>query len=306
MSDEARPRDRAVVFVPTRGRTDYLRRCLASILEHNGTATPVFVVDQDRDHSGARVCAEFGGSFADYLPYPTGGKSAALNAGLAATDSEYAIFTDDDCTVPPDWVERGLASLEADASLGLVFGGAVACEHDPATEFVPSYVPPRREVRRGRMAVRKIGGLGGDLFARRAALEAAGGFDERLGPGTSLFSAEDQDLNNRVLRAGFSVLADPALRVTHWGVRRYADEDVGRLLRGYSRGIGALAMKDLRRGTLAGLYPVVRELGAEGRWALRRALGREPAPFVLRSPSLFAGMARGAVMGIDGHTGRFA
>jgi GT2 family glycosyltransferase len=292
---------KVVVIVPTRRRTDALRRCLASIRDGNGDDIRITVVDQDPQHSAAGVCAELGSRFVEYLPHGTGGKSAALNIGIATTESAFVAFTDDDCTVPEGWIERGLAAFGDDPRLGIVFGGAIAREHDSHEEFVPSYVPPRRELRRGRNAAAKIGALGGNMFVRRSAIEAVGGFDEALGPGAPLPSAEDQDLNNRVLRAGFSVLADPGLLVVHHGGRPYADGAVKALQRGYSTGIGALAVKDLRRGALGGLYPVVRELGAEARALVRRGDG----PFVLRSPWLLRGMWRGLRTPIDSETGRF-
>jgi glycosyltransferase involved in cell wall biosynthesis len=256
-------------------------------------------VDQDPNGGAAAICAEFASRGVRYMRHSQGGKSAALNAGIAAATGDYVAFTDDDCTVPPGWLTQGYASLSADSTLGIVFGGARPAPHKSGAEFVPWFVPPHREVRSGRTAIARIGALGGNMFCRRSLLEVLGGFDELLGPGTALSSAEDQDLNNRALRRGSHILADPSLLVTHWGNRPYADGDVARLLRGYSVGIGALAMKDLRCRAIAGAYPLMRELAAEVRSAFLKLLGRNREPFVLRSPWLVAGLFRGARLGID-------
>lgn len=112
-------------------------------------------------------------------------------------------------------------------------------------------------------------------------------------------SAEDQDLNNRVLRASHAVLCDPSLVVTHWGARPYSDGTVSRLLRDYSRGIGALAAKDLRLGSVAGGYPIIRELAAEARSAVLSLFKPGGEPFVFRSPWLLAGVWQGARAPLD-------
>jgi len=54
-----------------------------------------------------------------------------------------------------------------------------------------------------------------NLFLRREAALALGGFDERLGPGTPLGSAEGNDLVLRAVAAGHKADYDPALRVVH-------------------------------------------------------------------------------------------
>lgn len=276
-----------------------MRRCLASICANRIAASEIVVVDQDSEGSAEAICREFQDRRVVYVAHRTGGKSAALNAGIAATTSPVVAFTDDDCTVPADWLASGTRALGGDRSLGIVFGGASACPHNPETEFVPSFVPRRLEVRSGGWAVAKIGALGGNMFCRREVMDRLRGFDELLGPGMALASGEDQDLNNRALRAGFSVLCDPALLVTHWGARQYSNATVTKLLRGYSRGIGALAAKDIRCGSFAGAYPLLREVGAEVRSAALTLAGRPRERFVFRSPWLAVGLWKGLRCGID-------
>lgn len=287
------------VVVPTRNRPGELRRCLASIRANSLAPVEIVVVDQDPGRSAEAVCREFPDGKVRYLHHPTGGKSAALNVGIAATTSVSIAFTDDDCTVPDTWLSSGTQSLQRDNSLGIVFGGAVACPHDPDVEFVPSFVPRRREIRSGAWAVAKIGAIGGNMFCKRELLARVGGFDEILGPGMAIASGEDQDVNNRALRAGYRVLCDPELIVTHWGARRYSEATVTKLLRGYSIGIGALAAKDLRCGSIAGAYPLFREVAAEVRTAVLSLAGRRRGRFVVRTPWLAVGLWRGARFPID-------
>lgn len=286
-----------VILVPTKGRPHHLQRCLRSIEEC--TPNPrIVVIDQDPDAGAERLCQGFAGLALDYLHHPAGGKSAALNAGIRASGSTFIAFTDDDCTVPGDWIGAGTRAFAGAPRLAIVSGGAVACPHDPRREFVPAHIPGSREVRRGGRAVARIGALGGNMFARRDALERLGGFDEALGPGCHFPSGEDQDLNNRALRAGYDVLCDPSILVTHWGGRAYGDEAT-RLLRGYSRGIGALAAKDVRLGSVTGVYPLIRELSVELRFAAAAVVRPAAAPFVFRSPWLIQGLWQGMRAPLD-------
>ena len=312
MTESRRPTDaekpgntatRASIVIPTRNRPGDLRRCLESLAVLD--ERPELIVVDQSDSRGEGTGRPIP-TVDTYLRPPTVGKSAALNDGIRAATGAIIGFTDDDCSVPPDWLSRALTWFDANPGLGIVCGPARATKHDPQTEFVPEFVATRRTLRSGRLATRHIGALGGNMLVRRSVFDAVGLFDELLGPGARYHSAEDQDLNNRALRAGFSVLYDPVLSVTHWGARSYAHGQAARLLRGYSLGIGALAAKSLRTGDLPGSYPFVRELGAELRSLGRSCFGgQRREPFVLRSPWLVAGLARGLVQPLDRTRGVF-
>lgn len=178
--------DSAAIVVPTRSRPGHLRRCLAAFLKDGRCSVPIFVVDQDSLRSAEAVCGEFPDANIQYVHHASGGKSAALNAGIAASTSAVLAFTDDDCAVPEGWLTDGVSRLLADSRRAIVFGGMGACLHDSRLEFVPSYLPARREVRRGWLAPARIGAMGSNMFVRRSILEEVGGFDEQLGPWPAL------------------------------------------------------------------------------------------------------------------------
>lgn len=290
---------RVSVIVPSRERHADLVRCLESLRGLTGVDHELIVVLQG-DLQAPLGVVDLLNPDRDTVVHQEGaGKCRALNEGIRRSRGDLFAFTDDDCTVPPDWLERGLMDLQSEPRTGIVTGSAVARPHDERLEYVPAYAPRGRRLRRGRAATWHIGGLGGNLFVRRGVFDRVGLFDEQLGPGARFHSSEDQDLTNRALRAGFAVQFDPALAVTHWGGRTYAAGAAARLLRQYSYGIGALAAKDVRLGDLAALYPVLRELGAEARSSISCALGRRQTPLVARSPWLARGFAAGLVAPLD-------
>jgi glycosyltransferase involved in cell wall biosynthesis len=290
---------RVSVIIPSRARPQELLRCLQSLRASTEREYELIVVLQGEPQPPAELLALLDPDRDTLVRQSGAGKCRALNEGIRRSSGELLAFTDDDCTVPAGWIERGIAELGPGHLAAIVTGPAVARPHDERLEYVPAYAPKRRRALQGRAATRHIGGLGGNLFVRRSVFERVGLFDEQMGPGARFNSSEDQDLTNRALRAGFTVVFDPGLSVTHWGGRTYAGGAAARLLRQYSCGIGALAAKDVRLGDFAALYPLAREAGAEARDILRRALRRRQAPLVVRSPWLVRGFATGLVAPLD-------
>ncbi|NUP00278.1 MAG: glycosyltransferase family 2 protein, partial [Nonomuraea sp.] len=150
------------VVIPTIGRAS-LRDTLAAV----GSAVPVIVVD-DRKAAGAldvpghvRVVRSGGR-----------GPAAARNAGWRAADTPWIVFLDDDVVPRPGWVEA-------------VWKDLVDLPDDVAGSQGRIDVPLPAD-RRPTDAERNTAGLSGaswvtaDMAYRRAALAAAGGFDERF------------------------------------------------------------------------------------------------------------------------------
>jgi hypothetical protein len=150
-------------------------------------------------------------------------------------------------------------------------------------------------------------GHGANILIRRAALERTGGFDEEFGPGATLRAAEDEDLFDRLLAAGFVGRYEPDLLAYHvqWRDRR----KLLALEWSYGFGMGARLLKiaHVDRGR-------ARRLAVEAVWwwTLRSVpsnLLRGYQFGVAYSLVRFAGMVAGAlrVLGVpvdDGHLRR--
>ncbi|MFG1946529.1 glycosyltransferase family 2 protein [Nonomuraea sp. NPDC048826] len=183
------------VVIPTIGRPT-LRATLAAL-----AGVPVVVAD---DRPGP----------ADPLEVPAGvrvvrsggrGPAAARNAGWRAADTPWVAFLDDDVVPSPGWVDavwKDLVDLPEDVagSQGRI-------------------VVPLPAGRRPTDGERHTAGLAGadwptaDMAFRRAALERAGGFDERF----PRAYREDSDLALRLLGAGYRLVK--GARVTVHPVR---------------------------------------------------------------------------------------
>lgn len=239
------------MVIPTRDRADDLARCVESVLACDYPRFEVLVMDQSRPPAALGDDARL-----RIIALDTVGKSVALNAAMPLIRGEIVAYTDDDCTVPRDWLTRGVETLQAEPGAGVLFGALIPEPHDESRMYIPRYEPPRYiRLSTRRDFIRSPGQAGANLFIRREAAERLGGFDPRLGPGTALRSSEDPDLCFRALQAGIGVVVNPAVRVLHHGGRSLMTGEGQRLLRGYEYGSGAVDAKHLRCGDLwAGLH----------------------------------------------------
>ena len=151
------------------------------------------------------------------------GYAAACNRGAAGAETDWILFMNSDVLVEPDTIGAVLAEVDADHSVGIATprllrpDGSIdhACHRGIPSPLdslwyktrLDRLAPRSRRLGRYRLtwldtkAVHDVEACSGAfLLIRRAALEAAGGWDERY-----WFYAEDLDLCLRVTQAGWRV-----------------------------------------------------------------------------------------------------
>jgi GT2 family glycosyltransferase len=153
------------------------------------------------------------------------GYPRANNIGFRQSRGEYVLFLNTDTIMPADAPASLLAGIKVRSQIA---AGGPALVHEDGTFQVsfgnrrsffselyqklilnPYY---RKTLRRARKP-RPVGWLSGAcLLARRAAVEAAGFFDEAF-----FFYFEDIDLCRRIADRGFELVFLPAVRVIHVG-----------------------------------------------------------------------------------------
>ena len=229
---------------------------------------------------------------------PGRGASHARNVGIAQTDGDYVLFTDDDCVVACDWIAMHLVLYQERPEARLAFGQVAAPDWYTASEgMVPTFCPSS-ERGTARLHGRTVLGMSANMSARRALFDQIGGFDEPLGPGGRLMSAEDLDLSLRATAAGLVVLADDRPRVVHAGGVRPRGAECQRLWQRDGIGFGALIAKQLRSGQWGTALAIVRALAAIGGEAgLRMLRGRRPFGLQM-SACLMRGALRGLGLGL--------
>jgi N-acetylglucosaminyl-diphospho-decaprenol L-rhamnosyltransferase len=222
------PDDVAAVVVNYNGG-EYLADCIRS-LRGEGVDTIVVVDNASTDGSLERLTRADPAVQAIRLPRNLGYGTAA-NRGVAATGTPYVLVMNADTVVEPGMVKGLLAALERDPRLGVVAprldnpDGTLypSVRHFPnlgdaiGHAFLVDLAPNNRFTRRYRMLdwdhreARRVDWVSGACFlARRAALDAVGGFDEAY-----FMYLEDVDLCWRLGRAGWYSGYEPTAGVMH-------------------------------------------------------------------------------------------
>lgn len=281
------------VIVATRDRPGDLARCLPAILANDWEDFEVVVVDQSASGETAKLVAALDDDRLRYVKHDGKGKSLALNYALPTVRGEVIAFTDDDCTAPTTWLADSVRVFEREPDAGLLFGAFAATDHEADKSFVPAFLPKRYRRIRGRLHRTHFLGVGGNMAVRRSTFERIGGFENHLGPGGRFRTGEDCELAYRALKAGYTVVQDPSIVVTHWGEREYSSGAVRRLIGDAYFAIGAGYGVHARRGDLAATLLVVAESAIVLGQVLARAVRRRRPVGVRRLTNLAAGAFAG-------------
>ena len=234
------------IIVCTRNRASALGACLGALsvaidaAPH--VATEVVIIDNGSSDNTSDIVRAWASSASfdvqlHRLDEP--GLALARNAALRQAKGSIFALTDDDCCVAADYVARIKSSFGSDAA-PVVRGGRILLgdARDLAVTVKEAAAPDRysTDIRPGGFI------MGANLMFERTVWERVGGFDTRFGAGTKFNSAEDTDFVFRAHLAGFQILYDPKIVVTHFHGRRTLSDAV-KLYRGYAFGDGAFYAK---------------------------------------------------------------
>jgi GT2 family glycosyltransferase len=236
------------VVVATYDRPDHLRKCLRCLTaQETLRQVEIVVVDNHpSSHLTPPVVAEFPGVV--LVSDPRQGLSYARNAGIVASKGKIIIATDDDVTIPSDWLEKLIAPFRRD-DVVIVTGNVLPLELETSAQrLFEVYGGLGRGFERleadgdwfesfGRRAVPtwKLGSTANAAF--RASIFSdpqIGLMDEALGPGTPAGAGEDTYLFYKVLKTGYTLVYEPEAYV--WHTHRRDISDLRRQIYGYSKG----------------------------------------------------------------------
>jgi glycosyltransferase involved in cell wall biosynthesis len=248
------------LVVATLGRDAEVAALLDSLLAQGRGDVEVIIVDQNDDDRLGAIEAAYGPRMAlRRLRSAVRSANHARNLGLRHARGEVVSFPDDDCLYPPGVLDRVDAAF-ADASLGVLTG--------PAASPAGGLGSGRWRADSGAIDLATVwtSVIEFNIFLRREAALALGGFDEGMGPGSPFGSAEGNDLVCRAMARGLRAQYDHALRIIHPD-KRLSDVAVERAER-YGRGLG-FALRRHRAPLSTRLTFLVRPLGGVAASLLR-------------------------------------
>jgi GT2 family glycosyltransferase len=289
----------ASLILCTRDRPVLLAEAVASILAGRARPAELLVVDQSREPRLDLRGAVPAGCEIRHVPLKATGLSRARNEGVRRARFPLLVFTDDDVRVSPGWLEALLGAWTRGGE-GVVVTGRVIPEESPGGEgFVPTLKPCLQGVvYEGRVGVDPLTTF--NMALHRKAWERAGGFDERLGPGTRFPGGEDNEFAFRLLETGYRIECVPEAVLHHRAWR--APQEYASLRWRYGRGQGAFMAKHM---SLGDRFMLRRLAGTTARLPLRaagRLLARSSEPgrrlprwrLAVGDLALFAGVMSGA------------
>lgn len=273
---------RASIVIPVFNHLAHTLACLRALSQHPPDAAFEVIVVDDGSTDGTREALAGLPNLRLHARAHNGGFIAACNDGAALARGDVLVFLNNDTVPQPGWLDRLLATLDADPQAGLVgakllypdahlqeAGGVVFSDgsgwnygrfgspNDPAF----GYLRPADYV------------SGAAIAIPRALFEALGGFDPLYAPAYY----EDTDLAFKVRASGRTVLYQPFAHVVH-------DE-------------GTSAGTDVSTGTKA--YQARNQARFRERW--REALAAHLPPGTVPTPALLHHTQR-QVLIIDANT----
>ncbi|MBE9111786.1 glycosyltransferase [Nodosilinea sp. LEGE 07298] len=236
------------VVIATFDRPDDLRNCLLHLRAQQTSRWVEIIVVDNHPSSGLTptVIHEF--PEVVLVNEPRQGLAYARNAGFIASQGDILIATDDDVTVPPDWIEKLITPFNR-PDVMVVSGNVLPIElEDASQQAFENY----GGLGRGFEPL-EVGGAWYDLFPHKpsptwslgatanAAFRASifhhpniGLMDEALGPGMPSGVGEDTYVFYKVLKAGYTIVYNPKAFV--WHKHRKTRQALERQLYGYSKG----------------------------------------------------------------------
>jgi glycosyltransferase involved in cell wall biosynthesis len=235
------------VVICTRNRKDSVVATLVTILANTHPHFEIILIDQstnlDTEQSVARFHTD---SRFRYFHSHTIGLGRARNIGIGLAQSEIVALTDDDCTVPANWLEVIAGIFEKHQRVSVVFCNVDPGPHDQSRGFIPAYRRQDSKLIRTMWGKCRARGIGAGIAVRRQAVFAFGGFDESLGAGAFFSSCEDGDIAVRALINGQWVYETHEVAVIHHGFRTW--QEGKDLTQRDWVGIGAAYAKPLKCG----------------------------------------------------------
>ena len=223
-----RPNMPISIVVATRDRPDDLRKCLRCLVAQVSPRHVEIIVVDNNPASGliSPVIAEF--SNVMLVSEPRRGLAYARNKGFVTSKGDIVVATDDDVTMPPDWLEKLVAPFTRPEVM-LVTGNVLPLELETtAQRLFEAYGGLGRGF--DRRVVNKVwfdqcknavptwtlGATANAAF--RASIfsnSEIGLMYEALGPGMPSGVGEDTYLFYKVLKAGYTIVYEPAAFVWH-------------------------------------------------------------------------------------------
>jgi GT2 family glycosyltransferase len=226
------------LIMATLGRTEEMKRLLASLATQTDQNFELIVVDQNTDDRLVSILDPYRTQFAILHLFSNRGLSRARNVGLEQAAGEIVGFPDDDCWYPPWLLERVERYMQEHPNID----GVTARVLDDSGSLYARF-----DSSPGLLSLPNIWQRASSCctFLRSSVVQAVGAFDETLGvgAGTPWGGGEDIDYPLRAIEAGFKIHYDPDIVAFHPNPAIRGYQAMAERAYGYGAGIGRVWRK---------------------------------------------------------------
>ena len=224
------------LIICSRNRPKLLLDTVTSVLRGDDVPTEMVIVDQsDESHPELSRMKTERPCEIHYLHSKKVGASVSRNLGITSSRFEILIFLDDDMFVERDWLRNMVQAVVEAGTSGVTTGKVLSGDAEVPGGKAPSITRDQQPVvYSGRIGIDVLST--GNMGVHRLIFHQVGLFDERMGPGTSFPSAEDNDLGFRLLEQGYCIYYAPEAVVYHRAWRSEREYLVLRWRYGVGRG----------------------------------------------------------------------
>jgi LmbE family N-acetylglucosaminyl deacetylase/GT2 family glycosyltransferase len=199
---EAMQLPQTTAVISTWNKVDVLRENLDSLRAQSLPFAKIIVVDNGSKDETARVVAdEYPEVRLIVMPHSEYGACETFNIGFASATTELVAILDDDIVLPRTWLEETTRRMQSEPESTAVVSTEII-EPGMTAEYIAN---SKAAGVRYMSTFRGCGSL-----AKRAAIKAAGFYDERL-----FIYGNERDLTCRLLNLGLRVLQDPGIETFH-------------------------------------------------------------------------------------------
>jgi cellulose synthase/poly-beta-1,6-N-acetylglucosamine synthase-like glycosyltransferase len=224
------------IVVPVLNGEATIQRLLESLLDidYPKAKTEIVVVDGMSIDRTRNITAGYPVRF---LVEKRKGPNAARNTGIKHALGEIIAFTDSDCIVSKDWIRKTVSNFR-DPRIGCVGGDVKGFSDDFFSRYADDSIFPVIRTCKKRKELNSTGPLAGapvgcNMSFRREVFARVGGFDEYI-----QYSFEEDELVERVCKAGYRIVLDPQVLV--WHKHRTTAKNLLKQAFKYGKGTGRL------------------------------------------------------------------
>jgi GT2 family glycosyltransferase len=195
------------LYIPAYNAENHIEECLESLLKQSLKPNEILVIDDGSTDDTAAIVKKF--THITLLSQPKNlGLAAARNRGIRESKHKLVASIDSDCVAKFDWLENLFISISEDSNLAGV-GGKLIERHQE--KLADRWRATHLKQHRGDQFLSDPPFLfGHSTIFRKEALEKIGLYHEPLRT-----NAEDVELSERLVRAGYKISYQPLAVAEH-------------------------------------------------------------------------------------------